>query len=213
MLKKKISDCVQQKNLYFYEDMARSKGHKIICGVDEAGRGPLAGPVFAAAVILQETFPSSLGGIKDSKKLTPKKRDEFYEKIVNVALDYAVASVSEKIIDKINILQATLLCMKKAISKLSIRPDFIMVDGNKAPDICTSTQTIIKGDNLSASIAAASIIAKVLRDKYMIKIARLYPQYDFQKNKGYGTISHVLALKDKGPCCLHRLSFLKKVLG
>lgn len=212
MFLKKDSDSMR-KDWYAYENNARIKGYRIICGVDEVGRGPLAGPVFAAAVVLPERFPDDLRGINDSKKMTPKKREEFYEKIISIALDYAITSVSEKLIDKKNILQATLLCMTNAIGKLHTVPDFVLIDGNKVPNIKIPAIPIVRGDNLSASIAAASIIAKVSRDRYMLKMAELYPKYDFQNNKGYGTINHVVALKKYGPCSLHRFAFLKKILG
>ena len=136
-----------------------------------------------------------------------------YEKILKVAISYSVASVDEKLIDDINILNATLFCMKTAIKKLNIKPDFILVDGNKSPNITTQTRTLVKGDSLSASIAAASILAKASRDRYMISISGKYPDYGFHKHKGYGTIEHVHKIREYGPCEIHRKSFLKKILG
>ena len=203
---------LEEKDWYFYENEARKKGFNFICGVDEAGRGPLAGPVFAAAVVLPSSFPKDLDGINDSKKLTAKNREELYKKILKIAISYSIESVSEKIIDRINVLNATMVCMKKAIEKLSIKPDFILIDGNKSPDILIPNIALIKGDSLSASIAAASVLAKVSRDRYMINISEKYPNYDFSKHKGYGTIDHVCKIKEYGPCEIHRLSFLKKIL-
>lgn len=199
---------------YYYEKNLRNKGYKTICGVDEAGRGPLAGPVCAAAVILPEYFPTELRDINDSKKLTSKKREELYDKIVKTALDYRVEFIFEKTIDEINILNATMLCMKKTVENLKIRPDLALIDGNKSPDLDSiSSFSIVKGDSLSASIAAASILAKVSRDRYMIKISQKYPHYSFYKNKGYGTMEHIVKIKECGVCKIHRLSFLRKIRG
>lgn len=210
---KSIKDNNKYLDWYLYEKEAQKKGFNFICGVDEAGRGPLAGPVFAAAVILPKHFPKELENINDSKKLSVKKREELYEKILKVAISYSVASVDEKIINDINILNATLLCMKKAVEKLSIKPDFILVDGNKSPNVATQTRTLVKGDSLSTSIAAASILAKVSRDRYMINISEKYPGYSFHKHKGYGTIEHVRKIKEYGPCEIHRISFLRNIIG
>ena len=212
-MNKSIKNNEKLLDWYLYEKEARKEGFNIICGVDEAGRGPLAGPVFSAAVILPKHFPKELGNINDSKKLSVKKREELYEKILKVAISYSVAAVDEKVIDDINILNATLFCMKTAIKKLSIKPDFILVDGNKSPNIEAQTRTLVKGDSLSASIAAASILAKVSRDRYMISISGKYPDYGFHKHKGYGTIEHVRKIREYGPCEIHRKSFLKKILG
>ena len=204
----------EEVDWYHYEKKLRNKGYKTICGVDEAGRGPLAGPVCAAAVVLPEYFPIELRDINDSKKLTPKKREELYSKIVKTALDYRVEFIFEKTIDEINILNATMLCMKKAVENLKIRPDFALIDGNKSPDLGSmSSFSIVKGDSLSASIAAASILAKVSRDRYMIKISEKYPHYNFYKNKGYGTMDHIMKIKECGVCEIHRLSFLRKIRG
>ena len=168
-----------------YENEAYSKGYNCVCGVDEAGRGPLAGPVFAAAVILPKGYV--IEGVNDSKKLSEKKREELFEKIKSEALCYSVASVDEKIIDEINILNATFLAMEKAVEGLKIHPDFVMIDGNRAPkSLDIPCQTVVKGDAKSASIAAASILAKVSRDRYMLEMAEKYPEYCFEKHKGYG---------------------------
>ena len=202
----------KEKDWYYYEKKLMDKGYKTICGVDEAGRGPLAGPVCAAAVILPPYFPYELYDINDSKKLTPKKREKLYDKIVKLALSYTVEFVSEKIIDKINILNATMLCMKNAVEKLDSKPNLALIDGNRSPELNNiATFSLVKGDSISASIAAASILAKVSRDRYMIKISEKYPQYNFYKNKGYGTIDHITEIKKYGTCDIHRLSFLKKI--
>ena len=212
-MKKSVKDNERYSDWYLYEKEAQNEGFNFICGVDEAGRGPLAGPVFAAAVILPKHFPEELGDINDSKKLSSKKREELYEKILKVAINYSVASINEKVIDDINILNATLLCMKTAIDRLSTKPDFILVDGNKSPKIKIHTRNLVKGDSLSASIAAASILAKVARDRYMMNISEKYPRYGFHKHKGYGTIEHVRKIREYGPCKIHRKSFLRKILG
>ena len=202
----------KEKDWYYYEEKLMNKGYKIICGVDEAGRGPLAGPVCAAAVILPPYFSYELYGINDSKKLTPKRREKLYDKIVKLALDYAVELVSEKVIDKINILNATMLCMKNAVEKLNSKPNLALIDGNRSPELNSiPTFSLVKGDSISASIAAASILAKVSRDRYMIKISEKYPQYNFDKNKGYGTMDHVTKIKKYGTCDIHRYSFVKKI--
>lgn len=202
----------KEKDWYYYEKKLMDKGYKTICGVDEAGRGPLAGPVCAAAVILPPYFPYELYDINDSKKLTPKKREKLYDKIVKLALSYTVEFVSEKIIDKINILNATMLCMKNAVEKLDSKPNLALIDGNRSPELNNIvTFSLVKGDSISASIAAASILAKVSRDRYMIKISEKYPQYNFYKNKGYGTMGHMTKIKKYGTCDIHRISFLKKI--
>lgn len=196
---------------YHYENAAREAGFRAVCGIDEAGRGPLAGPVFAAAVILPENC--SIEGINDSKKLTPKKREELFDEIEAGAVAYGIGFATEEEVDQINILQATFLAMKRACDALKIRPDLALVDGNRMPALGVETRTIIKGDALSASIAAASILAKVSRDRLLCKIDKIYPQYGFAKHKGYGTSLHVEMLKKYGPCPVHRKTFLKKVLG
>ncbi len=194
---------------HLYEDEARRQGYSIICGVDEAGRGPLAGPVFAAAVILPEGC--EIEGINDSKKLSEKKRDALFDIIKGKAIAICIASASEAEIDNINILQATFLAMKRAVEGLSVQPDIALVDGNQVPPLSTSVRTIIQGDGVSASIAAASILAKVSRDRYMLEIDRQYPQYEFSKHKGYGTKLHYEMLAQYGISPVHRKSFLKNL--
>ena len=193
-----------------YEARARSKGYQFVCGVDEAGRGPLAAPVYAAAVLLPEHF--DLPGLDDSKKLSAKKRESLYDAICSQAVAWCVASASEQEIDEINILQATFLSMRRAVEGLHPAADYALIDGNRMPPLAIPGETIIKGDSLSASISAASILAKVSRDRYMVEMDRLYPQYQFAKHKGYGTKLHVELLKKYGPCPIHRRSFLKKIL-
>ena len=200
-----------EKDWLFYENEARNNGYHVVCGVDEAGRGPLAGPVFAAEVILPQNL--MIDGLNDSKKLSEKKREILYDKIKNLALTYAVAFATEHEIDEINILNATFLAMKRAVAKLNLKPDIVLVDGNKSPELEISTQTIVKGDSLSASIAAASILAKVERDRLMKNLSKKYPEYNFEKHKGYGTKMHIDLIKKYGPCEIHRKSFLKKILG
>ena len=184
--------------------------HKIIAGVDEAGRGPLAGPVVAAAVIFDNDI--IIDQVNDSKKITEKNRELLYVTIIKQATDYSVGIVNEKTIDKINILQATMLAMKIAVDGLSTPPDLVLIDGNKTFDSELNTVPIIKGDSLSFSIAAASIVAKVTRDKIMRTAAKKYPQYLWHKNKGYGTKEHIAAIKKHGPTPLHRISFLNNIL-
>ncbi len=194
-----------------YENEAKSKGYNVICGVDEAGRGPLAGPVFAAAVILPEGH--IIEGVNDSKKLSEKKRDLLFDKIIDECVCYSIGTASEREIDEINILQATFLAMKRAVDGLEIKPDLALVDGNQIPPVNADVLTIVKGDGKSASIAAASIIAKVSRDRYMIELAKQYPQYEFERHKGYGTKLHYEKIAEHGICEAHRKTFLKKVLG
>lgn len=195
----------------FYENEALDNGFNTVCGVDEAGRGPLAGPVFAAAVILPKGH--IVEGVNDSKKLSEKKRDMLYDKIIDECAAYSIGVATEKEIDEINILQATLLAMKRAVEGLEIKPDFVLVDGNQTPPINNAEiLTVVKGDAKSASIAAASIIAKVSRDRYMLKLAEKYPQYAFERHKGYGTKLHYEKIAEYGICDAHRKTFLKKVL-
>lgn len=196
---------------YSIENEYREKGFDIICGVDEAGRGPLAGPVYAAAVIL----PSDcvIEGLNDSKKLTEKKREALFDKIKEKALAYGIASADEKEIDEINILNATFLAMKRAIASLSVRPDLALIDGNQKPHTDIEEVTVIKGDAKSMSIAAASVLAKVSRDRFMLEMAEKYPQYEFAKHKGYGTKLHYEKIAQYGVCDIHRRTFLKKFLG
>lgn len=196
---------------FAYEKMAREKGYSTVCGIDEAGRGPLAGPVFAAAVILP--YGTSIEGLNDSKKLSEAKRETLFEIIKEKAVSYSVGFATEAEIDEINILQATFLAMKRACDGLDVRPDLALVDGNRMPCLGVKAHTIVKGDSLSASIAAASILAKVSRDRLMVEINRIYPQYQFAKHKGYGTALHIARLKEYGPCPVHRKTFLKKILG
>lgn len=202
---------MDKKDWLLYENEAYKNGYSCVCGVDEAGRGPLAGPVFAAAVVLPKDF--IIEGVNDSKKLTEKKREEFFGIIKEKSLDYSIASASETEIDEVNILNATFLAMKRAIENLKIKPDFALIDGNRLPKLGIDAKSVIKGDSLSESIAAASILAKVERDKYMLKMSKIYPEYFFEKHKGYGTKLHVEMLRKYGPSKIHRKSFLKKILG
>ncbi len=197
--------------LWKYENACYDDGFEIICGVDEAGRGPLAGPVCAAAVILPRDL--EIEGLNDSKKLTEKRRELLYDIIVEKAIAYGIAFASEQEIDAINILQATFLAMRRAVEALSVKPDMVLVDGNREPDLAMPLKTIVKGDSLSANIAAASILAKVTRDRFMLEQDALYPQYGFAIHKGYGTKAHYTALTNHGACPIHRLSFLKKFYG
>jgi ribonuclease HII len=196
---------------HFYEDAARHDGFPLVCGIDEAGRGPLAGPVFAAAVILPPH--ARIEGLNDSKKLTPKKREELYDVILKTAVSYGVGFATEREIDEVNILQATFLAMRRAFDRLKPRPDCALVDGNRMPDLGVETRLIVRGDSLSAGIAAASILAKVSRDRVMCQIDEIYPEYGFAKHKGYGTKLHVEMLRKLGPCPVHRRTFLKKILA
>lgn len=206
----------REKNLrtpqewFRYEGEAREQGYTAVCGVDEAGRGPLAGPVCAAAVIL----PAGLviEGVNDSKKLSEKKREELFPVICEKALAYGIGWADEREIDEINILQATYRAMKRAVESLPLTADYALIDGNRMPPLAIPGTTIIKGDALSMSIAAASILAKVSRDRVMVQFSREYPQYGFEQHKGYGTAAHVQALREYGPCPLHRQSFLQKIL-
>ena len=198
-------------NLWEIEDGFYEKGIGVICGVDEAGRGPLAGPVCAAAVILPPHL--EIPGLNDSKKLTDKRRRELFPIIKEQALAYGIGFASHEEIDQINILQATYLAMERAIAQLSIKPELALIDGNRAKDFGIPVQTVVKGDSLSASIAAASILAKVSRDDLMTQAAQDYPQYQFDIHKGYGTKAHYQALTEYGPSPIHRMTFLKKFYG
>ncbi len=195
-------------DLWAIESARYSDAVQTICGVDEAGRGPLAGPVYAAAVILPKGLV--IEGLNDSKKLTEKKRAELFDVITSEALAYGIGSADEKEIDEINILQATFLAMRRAISALAIQPDLALIDGNRDSDFGVPSETVIKGDSLSANIAAASILAKVTRDRVMEAYAVQYPQYGFEVHKGYGTKRHYEALREFGPCPIHRQTFLRK---
>ncbi len=196
---------------YSIENEYREKGFDIICGVDEAGRGPLAGPVYAAAVILPSYCV--IEGLNDSKKLTEKKREALFDEIKEKALAYGIASADEKEIDEINILNATFLAMKRAINSLSVKPDLALIDGNQKPHTDIEEVTVIKGDAKSMSIAAASVLAKVSRDRFMLEMAEKYPQYEFARHKGYGTKLHYEKIAQYGVCDIHRRTFLKKILG
>lgn len=194
-----------------FEFSAKSKGYSAVCGVDEAGRGPLAGPVFAAAVILPENC--EIEGLNDSKKISEKKRDALFDVIKEKAISWSVASVDEKIIDEINILQATYLAMRKAVEGLDVPADYALIDGNRMPPLEIEGETIVKGDAKSPSIAAASILAKVSRDRFMLELDEKYPQYQFAKHKGYGTKLHYEMLTEHGISACHRMSFLKSFTG
>lgn len=185
--------------------------YDLICGVDEAGRGPLAGPVCAAAVILPKGLV--IPGLNDSKKLTDKRRRELFPIIQQEAVSFGIAFASQEEIDEINILQATFLAMRRAIDQLDPKPDFALIDGNRETDFGVQCKTVIKGDSLSANIAAASVLAKVTRDNWMIEAAEKYPGYGFEIHKGYGTKAHYAALEKLGPCAIHRRTFLKKLYG
>ena len=191
-----------------YEKGLYSKGYEYICGIDEAGRGPLCGPVVAAAVILKKG--DKIEGVNDSKKLSEKKRELVFELIKQRAVAWSVGIVDEKTIDEINILEATRLAMKKAVEGLETKPDYALVDAEKKVPIDVPYMPIIKGDALSESIAAASIIAKVTRDRMVMELDKKYPEYNFAKNKGYGTKEHTEAIKKYGLCDVHRRSFCKK---
>lgn len=198
-------------NMWEIEESYFSQGIRVICGVDEAGRGPLAGPVCAAAVILPENL--ELPGLNDSKKLTDKKRRELFPIIKEQALAYGIGFASEQEIDEINILQATFLAMRRAMEQLHIRPELALIDGNRETDFGVPVKTVVKGDSLSASIAAASVLAKVSRDDVMLEMAKTYPQYGFDIHKGYGTKAHYAALSAFGPSPIHRMTFLRKFYG
>ncbi|MBR4016425.1 MAG: ribonuclease HII [Oscillospiraceae bacterium] len=198
-------------NMWEFEQKHYNDGYLYICGVDEAGRGPLAGPVCAAAVILPANI--EIPGLNDSKKLTDKKRRELFPIICEAAIAYGIAFSDHKEIDGINILQATYLAMERAINALEIRADFALIDGNRAKDFGIPVETVVGGDGRSASIAAASILAKVTRDDFMLEMANKYPGYGFEIHKGYGTKAHYAALAEHGPCEIHRMTFLKKLYG
>ena len=194
---------------YLYEQKAVDAGYKVICGIDEAGRGPLAGPVHAAAVVLP--IGLEIEGLNDSKKLTEKKREQLFDVICEKAIDYSIGVATEQEIDEINILNATFLAMHRAVEGLKVKPDYALIDGNQYPKIpFIAEETVVKGDAKSMSIAAASILAKVSRDRFMLEKAIEYPQYQFEKHKGYGTKAHIEALKEFGPWEIHRKTFNKK---
>ena len=197
---------------YEFEKAAALSGFSCICGVDEAGRGPLAGPVCAAAVILPEG--AVIEGLDDSKKLTEKKRERLYDIIKQTAVAYSVAYGTLEEIETVNILEATYLAMNRAIEGLTVKPDFALIDGNRIPrGIKIPCETVVKGDSRSMSVAAASVLAKVTRDRLMLEYDKKYPEYNFKKHKGYGTKEHTELIRQYGPCEIHRLSFLKNILG
>ena len=206
-MEKSPSKCLQLQERFDFDSRLRA-AHGIICGIDEAGRGPLAGDVYAAAVILPEGV--FIEGLDDSKKLSEKKREALFEEITEKAEFYCIATASAAEIDELNILNATFLAMNRAVSGLSEKPGFALVDGNRLPQLPCEAQAVVKGDSLSASIAAASILAKVARDRYMLELDRKYPQYLFAKHKGYGTKLHYEMVGKYGLCPEHRQSFFKK---
>lgn len=193
---------------FLHERQLAERGFKYVCGVDEVGRGPLAGPVVCAAVIMRAD--SIVEGVDDSKKLTAKKREKLSALIRQNAIAWAICRVEPQTIDEINILQATRLCMKNAVESLSVRPNFVLTDGNMTLDISIPQQSVVGGDAACYSIGAASIIAKVYRDEVMDEYAAQYPAYAFEKNKGYGTAAHISAIKECGICPIHRRSFTTK---
>ena len=202
---------MSEVNLWAIEDGCFEEGYSVVCGVDEAGRGPLAGPVCAAAVILPPHL--EIPGLNDSKKLTDKRRRELMPVIKEQAIAYGIAFASHEEIDGINILQATYLAMERALARLAVKPDVALIDGNRAKDFGLPVKTVVHGDSLSASIAAASVLAKVTRDDLMLTLAEEYPQYGFEIHKGYGTKAHYEALAAHGPSPVHRMTFLKKFYG
>ncbi len=201
---------MEDKNWLLYEQQALDKGFIHICGVDEAGRGPLAGPVCAAAVILKPN--QIIEGVNDSKKLSEKKREMLFDVIKKEVLSYSIAFSTVEEIEEMNILNATMLAMKRAVEGLKVKADYALIDGNRLPPLDITTEYVIKGDAKSMSIAAASILAKVSRDRLCYEYAEKYPQYGFDKHKGYGTKFHTQAIKEYGPCEIHRMSFLKNIL-
>lgn len=198
----------QNTNSLFEYDRAVRTVHPVFCGLDEAGRGPLAGDVYAAAVILDDD--TVIEGLNDSKKLTEKKREELFDEITAKAKAFCIATASVEEIEQLNILQAAMLAMKRAFDGLEIKAEYALADGNKYPDLGIEGESVVKGDGTSASIAAASVLAKVARDRYMKDIAEKYPQWQFEKHKGYGTKLHYQMLDEYGPSPVHRMSFLKK---
>ena len=196
---------------YSYENDAHNEGYLVVCGVDEAGRGPLAGPVFAGAVILPENYTHEI--LNDSKKLSEKKRDLVYDDIIRDAVSWSVGMATEQEIDDINILNATFLAMKRAVDGLNIKPDLAFIDGNRYANTGVKEITIVKGDSKCMSVAAASIIAKVSRDRFMQEVDKQYPQYQFSKHKGYGTKLHYEMIEQYGISPVHRKTFLKNIIG
>ena len=196
-------------DLWEKENEIFAEGYETLCGVDEAGRGPLAGPVYAAAVILPRGL--LIPGLNDSKKLTEKRREELFDRICAEALDYSIAFATVEEIEERNILGATMLAMNRAIAGLKLRPDLALIDGNRNAGIESPSRCVVKGDACCADIAAASILAKVSRDRVMLELAERYPKYHFEQHKGYGTALHYAALRQYGPSPVHRPSFLKKM--
>ena len=202
---------MSEYNMWEFEQKYYAQGLQLVCGVDEAGRGPLAGPVCAAAVILPANL--EIPGLNDSKKLTDKKRRDLFPVIQEKAIAYGIAMADHAEVDEINILQATFLAMERALQQLSVRPEIALIDGNREKDFGLPVETIVHGDSRSASIAAASVLAKVTRDDYMLQMAEVYPGYGFEVHKGYGTKAHYAALESLGPSPIHRMTFLKKFYG
>ena len=196
-------------DLWSLETELMAEGYAALCGIDEAGRGPLAGPVCAAAVMLPPRLV--LPGLNDSKKLSEKRREALYDEIIASALHYGIAFATVEEIEEHNILGATFLAMRRAFAQLGVTPDLALVDGNRDPGLDAPTRCVVKGDATCADIAAASILAKVTRDRYMLQMAERYPVYGFEKHKGYGTAAHYAAIREYGPCEVHRPSFLKKM--
>ena len=209
-IENKTIDDTTISDWFFYEKQLLEKGYTSVCGVDEAGRGPLAGPVCAAAVILKPD--DIIEGVNDSKKLSEKKREALFDIIKQRAVSYSIAWATVEEIEEMNILNATMLAMKRAVEGLDIPADYAIIDGNKTPELDITSNSIVKGDAKSMSIAAASILAKVSRDRLMVEYSKQYPEYKFEKHKGYGTKIHKEALLKYGACDIHRKSFLKKIL-
>ena len=197
--------------LWTLENEIYDEGFRLLCGVDEAGRGPLAGPVCAAAVILPRGL--ALEGLNDSKKLTEKKREELFAPICEQAISYGIAFASVEEIEELNILNATFLAMNRAIAKLNPTPELALIDGNRSTGITVNSRCVVKGDAKCADIAAASVLAKVSRDRYMLEMAQRYPEYHFEQHKGYGTKLHYAAIREYGPSPIHRMSFLRNLHG
>lgn len=202
---------MSEVTMWEIENSLYSEEYQVICGVDEAGRGPLAGPVCAAAVILPKNL--QIPGLTDSKKLTDKKRRELFPIIKEQAVAYGIGLASHEEIDEINILQATYLAMERALAQLTVKADLALIDGNRSKDFGLPVKTVVKGDSLSANIAAASVLAKVTRDDLMLELAEKYPEYGFDVHKGYGTKAHYAALREHGASPIHRMTFLKKFYG
>lgn len=207
----KINEEERMKGMKAFEDSIYSRGISVFAGVDEAGRGPLAGDVYAAAVILRPE--TKIPGLNDSKKLSEKKREALFDVIKEHALSWSVGTASVREIEETDILSANFLAMRRAVEALSVRPELVLVDGNlKIRGLEDRCEAVVKGDSLSLSIAAASVLAKVSRDRYMKEVAEKYPEYEFEKHKGYGTARHIELIKLHGPSEIHRRSFLKNIL-